>query len=124
MRILALDYGRKYTGVAISDPEETVAFPRGILLFEDHFYEKLGEIVKEESIGLIIVGWPLSLGGNETAQTKETGEFIQELEKTLKIPVKKMDERWTSKQAEKLGGDHSTAAQIILQSYLDKNTPD
>lgn len=121
MRILGLDYGKKRIGIAISDPEGTVAFPREVL--ENKGLEStlvhLEKLTKEEGVGIIIVGWPLSLDGKQTAQTEETNTFIETLQSHLNIKIEKMDERWTTAQADRTDGDDAVAAQIILQTYLD-----
>ena len=121
MRILALDHGGRYIGVAISDPEKTIAFPREVFEYKNEIeiIEYLKKIISQEKIGEIVVGWPLSMGGNETEQTRKTNTFIELLEANLSLSIKKMDERWTTAQAKRSDGDHSVAAQIILQTYLD-----
>jgi putative holliday junction resolvase len=119
MRILGLDYGTKRIGVAISDPEQTVAFPRDIFQNNDLLLGRLKKLITEEKIVEIVVGWPLSLEGKETGQTRKTGAFIALLEESLDIPITKMDERWTTAQADRSGGDDAVAAQIILQNRLD-----
>ncbi len=121
MRILALDYGSRYIGMAISDPEKTVAFPREIFDYKDKksLIPYLKQLIQDEKIAEIVVGWPLSLGGNQTKQTTQTEDFIEQLKADLEIPIQKMDERWTTAQAKRFEGDHSVAAQIILQTYLD-----
>ena len=119
MRILGLDYGSKRIGVAISDPEQTVAFPREVIQNNEETINYLKKLITEEGVGEIVVGWPLSLSGTETDQTRQTTAFIQLLEANLSLPIKKMDERWTTAQADRTGGDDAVAAQIILQNHLD-----
>lgn len=119
MRILALDYGSKHIGVAISDPEHIVAFPRMVLKNNKEIFNELKKIIEQEGVSQIIIGWPLSLDGKITNQTTQTASFITELETILKLPITKMDERWTTAQADRYQGDDAMAAQIILQTYLD-----
>ncbi len=119
MRLLALDYGTKRIGIAISDPEKTVAFPREVIKNTPETINYLKKLIDEEKVEAIIVGWPLSLGGTETDQTRKTEAFIDLLEADLSVPIKKMDERWTTAQADRYQGDDAMAAQIILQNYLD-----
>lgn len=117
-KILALDYGKQRIGVAISDPGQSVAFPRETIR-ENHL-NRIGTLIEEEEIELLVVGIPLSLSGEETPQTTETREFIEKL-RDFNIPIELMDERWTTIQANLSGGDDSVAAQIILKTHLDKN---
>ena len=116
-RILALDYGKRRMGVAITDPDQTVAFPRDVLKGGD--LVSLKKLVQEEQIELILVGLPVALSGEKTAQTRETEGFIKKLS-TLGVPIQTMDERWTTVQADRTGGDDAVAAQILLKTYLDK----
>ena len=116
-RILALDYGKRRMGVAITDPDQTVAFPRDVLKGGD--LVALKRLIQEEKIELILVGLPVALSGEKTAQTRETEGFIEKLS-TLGVPIQTMDERWTTVQADRTGGDDAVAAQILLKTYLDK----
>lgn len=121
-KILALDYGEKRIGVAITDPDQTVAFPRTVWKGKSYkeVLAELATLIHEEGIEKIIVGFPLALSGEKTAQTRETEIFIETLSQ-LEIPIVTMDERWTTIQADLTGGDDSVAAQILLKTYLDKN---
>ena len=116
-KILALDYGKQRIGVAITDQEQSVAFPRETIS-KDHL-NRIKTLIQDEKIVLLIVGIPLSLSGEETAQTTETREFIEKL-RDFDVPIELIDERWTTIQATLSGGDDAVAAQIILKTYLDK----
>lgn len=105
-------------GVAITDPERRVAFPRGVFSGSD--LKALKKLVADEKVELIVVGLPLSLSGKKTDQTRETEAFIEEV-KTWGVPVETMDERLTTVQAHRTGGDDAVAAQILLKTYLDKH---
>lgn len=125
MKILALDLGDQWTGTALSDalgilarPYQTVTTP---LLIQ--FLEK---IFKEEKISTIVVGYPKTMQGNESQQTKTIVAMKESLEKQFPEKIWALwDERLTSKQAGSLQsnkGDkqriHSLAAALILESYL------
>ncbi|EKD93120.1 MAG: hypothetical protein ACD_28C00236G0003 [uncultured bacterium] len=120
-RLLGLDYGRQYIGIAISNSDHTIAFPRAVWKgkSKEQISGELNQLIREEGVVEIVVGWPLSMTGKPTPQTTETAEFIEWLKEKTFLPVAKIDERWSSIQAKKLGGDHSVAAQILLQTYLE-----
>ncbi len=125
MKILALDLGDQWTGTAISDalgilarPYETVTTP---LLTQ--FLEK---IFKQEKISTVVVGYPKTMQGNESQQTKTIVVMKEALEQQFPEKIWALwDERLTSKQAGSLKNDkgdkqriHSLAAALILESYL------
>lgn len=133
MRILGLDVGTKRIGVAISDELSLIAHGINSIDRKD-LNSDLGVIdnlVKENGVYEVVVGLPLNMDGSYSAKTKEVVEFLDNLMKLIKVPVKTWDERLTTVQAEKtlLEADMSRAkrkrlsdklaAQIILQSYLD-----
>lgn len=120
-RILGLDYGEKHTGVAISDPGLKIAFPRAMWhgMTLNQVLEAIRELIVRDQVGCIVVGWPLNLKGEPTQQTQKTQRFIEFLRNSLEVEVQKIDERWSTIQAKKSGGDDSVAAQILLQTYLD-----
>ena len=136
MRYLGLDLGTKTLGVAISDPTLTIASVLKTIYFDDEDYTKLiapiKEIIKEYNIDKIILGYPKNMNNSIGPRAEITIEFKKQLESTLKIPIILEDERLTSvisnqvlisadlsrkKRKKKVDG---LAAQIILQSYLDK----
>ena len=133
MRILALDFGTKRIGLALSD--ELLITAQGM----DSIYRKnlqadlntISTIAKENNVSEVVVGLPLNMNGSPGDKAKEVMEFIDNLAKVIDISIKTWDERLTSIQAERtlLEADISRAkrkrfsdklaAQIILQSYLD-----
>lgn len=124
MKVLALDYGRARTGVAVSDPTGTVARPLAVVEHpaSRRGRERLAEIVREESPELVVVGMPLTLRGERGAQAAETDEFVRALRERLDVPVDVFDERFTTRLAEQGGGDaalaDARAAAHLLTSYL------
>ncbi len=127
MRILSIDFGIKYVGLAVADSEIKIAMPFKILKVKNknQLFGDLKEIIRAERVNKIVVGRPVGLRGNITNQTKLTDDFVDSLKKQTKLPLSFFDEKMTSKLADKmLGGkskNHSIAATIILQDYLNKN---
>ena len=127
-RVLALDYGSVHTGAAISDPSATIARPLPEIK-EAAGADGLASIartVTEESVGLIVVGMPVSLSGEKGAQAQETQRFIDALREHVSVPVVSFDERFTSTIAGARGRDssaseHSLAAAVLLEGYLGSN---
>lgn len=133
MRIMGLDFGTKRIGIAISD--ELMITAQGINSLQRKILksdlEEISKLAQGNNVEEIIVGLPLNMDGTYSAKTKEVVEFVEELTKTVSVPIKTWDERLTTMQAERvlLEADVSRAkrkkvtdklaAQIILQSYLD-----
>jgi putative holliday junction resolvase len=128
MRVLALDYGSARCGCAISDPTGVLATPiepvlapatrRGI--------GRLRALVSELGVERVVVGLPLSLSGTDSDQTTRTRAFAAELEQRLEIPVELYDERFTTRLAERTGGnasEDSRAAAHLLEGWLAARTP-
>jgi putative Holliday junction resolvase len=122
MRVIALDYGTARIGCAISDPSGTLATPLPII--EPPEPRSVAEIVREHDAGLVVVGLPLHLSGEEGAQAALTRAFCGELEAILDVPVETYDERLTTRMAEASRREGATAAPDslaaahLLQSYL------
>jgi putative holliday junction resolvase len=131
MRYLGIDYGSANIGLAMADSDSKMAMPFDTIR-ENEMKKVIAiieQIIIDEDIDHIVVGYPLTLEGSESAQSAETISFITELSGTLSIPVDKEDERLTSKfaqtlirEAEGSGGhdDHALAASSILQTFIDR----
>lgn len=137
-RYLAIDYGEKRVGIAVSDEDKKYSFSRDYIFNDKSFFEKLEAVLRNENISRIIVGYPLNFNSEKTIQTLKVEQFKTELQKfliskSLNIEICFFDERLTSriasqsildsglkksKRREK-GLVDSISAQIILQDYLD-----
>jgi len=130
-RILALDYGEKRVGVAMSDELGIIASSNGLIDNKsgDYLISEIKDLCKNHSVAKIIVGLPKGLSGNDTEQTIITKKFIEKLQTELEIPIESVDERLTSVMAKNYitarGQKHrnedidSAAARVFLQDYLD-----
>jgi putative holliday junction resolvase len=130
-KILAIDYGTKNIGLAISDDEQKVSLPwQTIELSRGQTQEKkiiadLTKLAKLENIAGFLIGQPLTAAGSPTKLGEKIFTFAKNLERETGVPVEVMDERFTSKLAETLPyktarNIHELSAQILLQDYLDK----
>ena len=133
MRILALDHGTKRIGVAVSDEMKMIATPLEYIPAEPGagFLARLREILREKEVELIIIGMPRNMDGSYGPASLKVQEFVAVLKDAITIPVKTLDERLTTVQAQRflIQGNvrrdqrkekvDKTAAAILLQSYLD-----
>ena len=132
-KILALDFGVKRIGLAISDELRLTAQPYGTIECKDEEedLQKLEAIVKEEKAGEIIIGLPKRLDGSLGDMAKQAKRFARLARERLNVPVRTWDERFSTHAAERalLDGNvrrkkrkqviDKTAAVWILQGYLD-----
>ena len=133
MRILALDHGTKRIGVAVSDEMRMIASPLEYIPAEPFasFQARLNEILREKEVELILIGMPRNMDGSYGPAALKVREFVAALRDALTIPIKTLDERLTTVQAQRflIQGNvrrhqrkekvDKTAAAILLQSYLD-----
>ena len=114
MKVMALDYGRARTGLAVSDATGTVARPLGVVervRTPQGLTELLDRIV-EHGPARIVVGLPLTLRGDTGEQAQETLAFVAELEARTEVPVETYDERFTTTMAGRIAG-----SSLPLQEY-------
>lgn len=128
MKLLGLDIGDRWVGTALSDEIGITTRPYQTVENKD-LVTFLTKIIATESISTIVVGYPKTMKGVESEQTKKLVLFVEELKTKLPaITWILWDERLTSKQAshikhaktkEEKIRSHSIAAALILKSYLD-----
>ncbi len=132
-RVAGVDYGTVRIGIAVSNPERTIASPlenytrRGL----DQDATRFQRLVADEGIVLFVVGLPIHLDGGESQKSIEARQFGQWLGETTGVAVEFFDERFTSHEAEQflLAADMTRkrrkkrmdmlAAQIMLSAYLE-----
>ncbi|MBI5520940.1 MAG: Holliday junction resolvase RuvX [Desulfovibrio sp.] len=102
MRVLGIDYGQVRVGLAITDPEGRMAFPRDALTrtTRDSLFGALVEIIRAEGVETVVVGLPLTLDGEDSLTTRQARNFAESLARRVDIPVRLMDERLSSAAAE------------------------
>lgn len=136
-RVLAVDYGRRRIGLAISDPTGTIATGMETLLVKSA-EEAAQRIASERSnweYQRIVVGLPLRTSGEPSEMAGEVMEFVERLRELCGVPVETIDERFSSHEAERIL--HATgrrikgnkavidrlAAEVLLRQYLDMRPP-
>jgi putative holliday junction resolvase len=123
LRVLALDYGSARCGAAVSDPTGTLATPLEPILRPGtrKGFRRVVELAEELGAERIVVGLPLSLSGEDSAQTAETRAFAERLGAAVPVPLELYDERFTTRLAGQAGGSaslDSRAAAVLLDEWL------
>jgi putative holliday junction resolvase len=131
-RILCIDYGGKRTGIAVTDELQIIATPLTTIPTHE-LIVFLKKYISEEKVELLLIGYPVDLNDKSTHATALVNKAVQQLEKQFPtIPLKKVDERFTSKLASRamveMGmkkkdrqikeNTDKIAATIMLQDYL------
>lgn len=131
--IVAIDYGIRKTGIAISNQEQTIAMPLKTIYetIEEKKIKSILDLVATYSICGIVIGLPISMNGNSSEQTIIVLKFSATLSSATNLPIYLQDERLTSlaannllkslgvKRRERNQKDDSIAASMILETTLD-----
>lgn len=131
-KYLAIDYGDRRVGLAISDFDKQIAFPRDFLENDKSLNSQIKDLCKEDQVTKVIIGLPIEMDGSMGERVVKTYEFGDSLKKALDpIAVDYFDERLTTKRAtallheqgikekEQKGQKDMISAQVILEAYLD-----
>ena len=146
--ILAIDYGQKRLGLALSDEHGVTSRPFAIWtrINRRRDLARLRELVRQHAVRHIVVGLPLHLDGTQSEMSEEAKGFAARVEKALGIRVEMMDERLSSWEAEQIAGVNKSnasshrarkqhvghkrrpscddvAAAVILRDYLARARP-
>ncbi len=133
MRVLALDIGQRRVGVAISDPDGLLATPLTVLDAEDLAgSDRVTRLIEDHGVELVVVGLPLTMGGEEGPQASSVRAVAEEMARNLPVPVHYHDERLSTAAARRAlresgrgpdkevrGQVDKMAAAVFLQSFLD-----
>ena len=131
-RILSIDYGKKRTGIAVTDPLQIIA--NGLATVStSELFDYLKNYISQEEVERVIIGKPLQTNGLPSENLQRVEQFVNRWRKAMPaIPIEYVDERLTTVSAQKLliSADvrrekrktvvDKVAACIILQSYLDR----
>jgi putative Holliday junction resolvase len=120
--VLAFDFGLKRIGVAVGEPELRTAHP--LPAVSD--FLQIEKLVEQWKPASLVVGRPTSANGEPHRMTRQAEDFARRLERRFRLPVARVDERYTSVEAEhrlrglKKKAVDSVAAQLILEQYFDQ----
>ena len=131
MKYLAIDYGQKRTGIAVSDTGGSMAFPRKTILMRTRaaFFEELLALIEAEATDAIVIVLPINLDGEESLTTRQVPKSLA---RRTTLPLFWMEEALSSYEAERDLRDagrsaaqgravlDQQAAVRILQSFLDQ----
>jgi putative Holliday junction resolvase len=135
-RVMAIDYGEKRIGLAVSDPTRMIASPAGFIARRAGKRPPVAEIVRraqDAGVAAFVLGLPLDGNGDETPRSAEVRTIGAALESRTGLPVTYMDERYTTAAAlraiREMGGStrnrkgdvDALAATVLLQHVLDAN---
>lgn len=135
-RLMALDFGERRIGVALSDPDHLITFPYQTIDTKktpDVVKEIVG-IIKDQDVGALIVGNPLNLHGADSKKTKDVKVFIAMLSHHITVPITLWDESYTTRAAVALMNQANKklkknrdkvdqlAASLLLQDYLEHHS--
>ena len=131
MRALGLDVGDRRIGLALSDPTGMLASPYSVVERGPSDIADILRVAEENEVSEIVVGLPLSMSGGSGAQAGKVRGFIRDLRSQTDLPIKTVDERLSTAQAQGMlrqsgrqrqrdrGQLDAAAAAVILQAYLD-----
>lgn len=134
-RILAIDYGSRRVGLAMSDPLRVLASGAGTIENDGSVAAEVMRRVREEGVVLVLVGMPYAPDGGVGAKGTEIIKFVEELRGVLEVPVETWDESFSSsrahqvfreggmkqKQRREKGRIDEMAARLFLQEYLESH---
>jgi putative Holliday junction resolvase len=140
VRVLAIDYGERRLGLAVSDEAGALAFPAGALerRGERRDLEALRELAAERGVERFVIGLPLHMDGRAGPEARAAQAFGAALARASGLPVDTYDERWTTREAERSLREQgfvgrrgrrvrehvdSVAATLILRAYLARLAP-
>jgi len=132
-RVLAIDYGSKRIGLALSDPLLIFSYSYKTILNDDKLWQNLDQVIKEKEIVKIILGMPYQENGNLSSNAPMILKFKEALSKRYSLDVIEWDESQTSERAKEIiirnvagkkkrrdkGLIDRGSASIMLQEYLD-----
>lgn len=126
MRVLAIDYGAKKIGLAVSDPTQTIAQPFGVVDNSPSTIKRLARLCQNEAVGLVVMGEPIRLNRSANPILKSTQAFASRLIKATGLPLVWQPEWFTTTEARRLVGPRhrerldAAAAALILTGYLER----
>src|SRR3990167_4830804 len=127
-RLLGIDFGLKRVGIALSDEDQKIAFPKIVYPNDKKLLGLIADYCEENSVVGIALGESKNFKGEDNPIMKDILKFNAEIEKAASLPVYMNSEFMTSSEEKKMRDEDdsgemidASAAAVILQSYLDRN---
>ena len=135
MAVLGIDLGSRRIGLAISDPDGRVALPAGTLESRGRKADlaAIRSLAQERGVRRVVVGLPLHMDGRAGPEARAAQSFAEALGRELGLPVETLDERWTTREAERTlretggggrrsrrGAADTVAATLLLRTFLER----
>ncbi|HEX37371.1 MAG TPA: Holliday junction resolvase RuvX [Candidatus Cloacimonetes bacterium] len=132
-RLMAIDYGERRIGIALSDEEQTISFPYRTIdtRKQPDVMKEIAVLVRDQNVGIIIIGNPTNVEGGDSEKSKVIRNFISKLQNHISIPIKLWDESYTTQAALKVlvqsnrrwkknrNKVDQIAASLLLKDYLE-----
>jgi putative Holliday junction resolvase len=126
MRHLGIDYGRKRVGLALSDSEGNMAFPKAVVPNTPKLLSTLVSLIEEEEVGVVVIGHSLDQQGGDNPVQAAITELVTDLTLHAGVPVHLEPEQFSTQEATRWEGvtaeKDAAAAAIILNRYLERET--
>jgi putative Holliday junction resolvase len=140
MRVLGIDLGTRRIGLALSDPDATIASPLQVLERQGRKRDiaALAALVRDHAVERIVVGLPIHMDGRRGPEAEAAESFAASLARATRLEVDLIDERWTTVEAERALREmgqtgrrgrkrrqhvDAVAASLLLRAYLDRGVP-
>lgn len=134
-KILAIDFGERRIGIAISDNKHTFAFPKLTIDTEKttDALQKIKNLIIDNDIGKVVIGNPVRVDGEDSKKSQQIKNFSKKLKQIIDIPLEFWDESYTTEKAKKILHKSTKsfkenkdkldqiAASLILEDYLKNN---
>ena len=125
MRLMGIDYGSKRVGIAMSDDQGLMAFPKVVLPNDGNLLKEIETLATTEGVTQIVIGHSRNREGGENPIHDAVKEFITDLTLHVGVPIDLEPEQYTTQEAIRFTGRNdetdASAAAIILNSYITRN---
>lgn len=124
MRLLGIDYGSKRVGIALSNEDGTMAFPREVILNDGKLLAALETIITKEKVGEIVIGHSLNTKGQENKIHAAVEGLMMDLTLSVGLPIHLVPEQYTTQLALRTQGrtelTDASAAALILNTFIEQ----
>ncbi len=124
MRLLGIDYGSKRVGIALSNEDGTMAFPREVLQNDNALLPTLETIIAKEKVGEIVIGHSLNMDGTPNKIHEAVEGLMMDLTLAVGLPIHLVPEQYTTQAAVRTQGRNdmtdASAAALILNTFIEQ----